>query len=162
MTKIKSIVKVADSEKNLLKFKKSYFAYLSTFFLHIDGNIKSDEFIRILNEKNINACWEKPFSEQFEIAEDFLLPSEICKKRFRVKLDDFKISLKNPKKNGFMKTPLELEVILTVYKELNVGILMLNVKLDKYTTDDLIIIRQCFDGRLKFKAQLNQSFQQLH
>jgi len=159
MTKIKSIVKVADSEKNLLKFKKSYFAYLSTFFLHIDGNIKSDEFIRILNEKNINACWEKPFSEQFEIAEDFLLPSEICKKRFRVKLDDFKISLKNPKKNGFMKTPLELEVILTVYKELNVGILMLNVKLDKYTTDDLIIIRQCFDGRLKFKAQLNQSFQ---
>jgi len=53
-----------------------------------------------------------------------------------------------------LEKPTKLEVFLTVYKEFNIGILMLNVKLENYTTDDLIYIRQCFDGRFRFKIDL--------
>ena len=141
-----------DSNTITLNFKKIYFAYLSTFFLDINDNLTREEVIKKLREKKIKADWKKQYSEQFEIVEDFLLPQELCKKRFRLKLEDFTISFKSPSKSIVLGKPTKVEVFLTVYKELNVGILMFNVKLENCTTDDLIYIRQCFDGGFKLKT----------
>jgi hypothetical protein len=149
--------KMPDQKKNLLKFNNTYFAYLSTFFLDINDATTLEDFIKKLKEKGLNANWDKLFSEKFRIAEEFLLPSEICKKRFRIKLEDFTITLKSSSKIDFMRKPLTVEVFLTVYSELSIGILMFNVKLNNYSTDDLILVRQYFDGREKIKTDLYKS-----
>jgi len=154
ITTSKSVKKQSDLSRNTLSFKKTYFSYLSTFFLKNDTNTTREYVIKKLREKKMNADWKKPHSEQFKIAEDFLLPVELCKKRFRLKIDDFTIYFKPSTKIKVLEKPTKVEVFLTIYNELNIGILMFNVKLEKFTSDDLIYVRQCFDGSLRFQTDL--------
>ena len=146
--------KINNLDEKLLKFKSAHFGFLSTFFLNIGNTSTREEVIKKLEEKNINADWKKPYSEQFKIAEDFLLPQDLCRKRFRIKLENFTISFKSPLKNIVLGESTKVEVFLTIYKELNVGILMFNIILENCSTDDLIYVRQCFDGRFRLKTDL--------
>jgi hypothetical protein len=151
----KSVNKITYKGDSLLEFKKTYFAFLNTFSISVDKNLTKDDTIKKLKDKGLTVTWDVPHSRDFSIAEDFLLPKDLCDKRFRLNLDDFNIVLdfqNNHKKQSRKK--IRVEVFLTIFKESNIGILMFSLQLKDCNTDDIIFLKQCFENRFKMYVNL--------
>jgi hypothetical protein len=112
--------------------------------------------IRLLNEGGLKAEWNATCADDFEICESFLLSHDVSKQYYRVKLDNLNVHLAAANGQTALASLLA-EVFLTIYPEVDVGVLMLNIRLGRCDVDQLICLKQSFFGRLKLDITLSAS-----
>jgi hypothetical protein len=139
-------------DEDTLEFDDVCLAFLTVFHLPLDEDVCREQAIEYLKE--MGARWGPPHSEDFETAEEFLLPSEIIKQYFRVELDGFRVFFVS----GERHVSSDADVFLTVYPRIKVGILMFNFKLSACDTDDIIFMEQSQEGRFRVGIEARSSF----
>lgn len=86
-------------------------------------------------------------SYMFSIVDDFLFHGNLPYSCERMELDRIKLSIKI---NGIEKKN-SCSVILTYYPEMLTYSIMLNFKMEDFSTDELVFLRQCFYNAYKFQ-----------
>lgn len=145
------------SKESLLEFDDVRLAFLNVFPLPINENITREQAIEVSKDRDIKAVWDLPYSKDFKIAEDFLLPQRIAGEYFRIQLNDFRMSFATVSEQGPIDTTL-VKVFLVIYPKIGMGILLFNLRLNKCNVDDLIFLQQSLDGRFKISIVFSPPF----
>jgi hypothetical protein len=153
---VKSRIQSRPARKDPLEFNEAYAAFLGVFSMPLRKKMSRELAIKLLNEGGLKAEWNATCADNFEIYENFLLPHDISRQYFRVKLDDIDVYLAAANEQ-ITRVPLSAEVFLAIYPEIKVGILMLNIRLGRCDVDQLIYFKQSFFGRFKLDVALPAS-----
>jgi hypothetical protein len=140
-----------------LSFDDVRLAFMSVFPLS-KKEITKELVIEKLGKKDIKNDWSLPFSKNFGIAEDFLIPQRISDQYFRLKLSSFNFSFEKLSGEELVNGKFEVSVFLTIYPKVGVGILLFNMKLSQCDSDDLIFLQQSAIGKTKIKVALSPPF----
>jgi hypothetical protein len=130
-----------------LRFGEVLLGLLTAFYLPLNKTFNKEEIMKCL--KKMGARWAPPNSEDFETAEEFLLPEELIKRYYRVELDGFSATFQ---RNGHQKS-FNAGVFLTIYPKLKVGILTFNLELIECDVDDIIFIQHSWEGRFRIGVE---------
>ena len=140
------------SAENLLEFNDVRLAFLSVFPFPDNKSLTRKQAFETLKEKGIKAEWSIPYSTDFEIAEEFLLPKKITTQYFRLRLNDVKLSFAKILKERPTDIKLPTNVFLAIYPKVGVGILLFNMKLNQCNVDDLIFLQHSLSGRTRLNV----------
>ncbi|MDH5266490.1 MAG: hypothetical protein OEW62_02290 [Candidatus Bathyarchaeota archaeon] len=149
------------STESLLEFNDVRLAFLSVFPLTVNESITREQAIEILKEKGINTEWKIPYSKDFKVAEEFLLPRRITDQYFRLKLNDFELSFVKMLQEKPIDIRLLASVFLTIYPKVGVGVLLFSVRLNHGSVDDLVFLQQSLYGRTKLGIVLSPPFKEV-
>lgn len=135
-----------------LKLKRAFVTYMIAFSSPLPNDICRAQSIRMLRSKGLDAKWEPPDSKDFEAVESFLFPGPLLEEFFRVRLDDVVLTLKKDSGSSLKEVQIPVGTYLTVYPKVDVCVLLLNIKVVDWATDDAIFLIQCLDGRFEINV----------
>lgn len=135
-----------------LFFPESYIALLYTFNIIIPHEKDFGEIRHNLRKRGLKVSSDDRHSTDFKIVEDFLFPLQINQERLRFKIDDLVISCPNYDESCLLGEPICGELFFVIYQKLQMGVLILNLKLNRSSVDDLIFLRQSLFNRNVFNV----------
>ena len=141
------------SNQSPLQFDDVRIAFLGVFSLPLKKNMNKEYALELLKSAGFKANWNPPHSKDFETVEGFLLPEEIAKQYFRLGLGDLEVSMNVLNGKSNTTTTLSVEVFLTVYPQISMGILLFNVMPKFCDVDQVIFLKQSIHNRFNLRIR---------